>query len=145
MNNELEAIDMAGLTPLQQALRRTNRCQMEFYQSGSLHRCWLAVGHPGYHYVNEWGVLYWAHSLQKFGQATEEFMEQIVRGEAIMLRRPDQTEEDMRKLPALEMDYSVPIRINGTNIEGRVSNLAETVRDMKSDMRDLRNELDRKG
>jgi hypothetical protein len=110
MTQEIESgpIDMEGLTPLQQGIRRANRCQMEFVQANLEHRCWMAAGHQGYHYVNEWGILYWAHPLQKFGQATEEFMAQISRGECIMLRAADQTEEDMRKLPYMEMDYSVP-------------------------------------
>ena len=106
--NSTGPIDMEGLTPLQKSIRRANRCRMKFTQSGSGHRCWLATDHPGYHWVNEWGIIYWAHPLQGFNQSTEEFMAQISRGEAIKLRAADQTEEDMRKLPYLEMDYSVP-------------------------------------
>lgn len=100
-------IDMEGLTPLEQSIRRAHRCRMEFIQSGGRHRCFLAAGHQGHHYVNEWGVLYWAHPLQRFGQSTEECMVQISQGKEIMLRDPLQTEEDMRKLPHIEMDYSV--------------------------------------
>ena len=135
-------IDMEGLTPLQQRLRRANRCRMEFVQAGSSHHCWLAAGHQGYHCVNEWGIFYWAHPLQKFQQSTEECMAQIGRGDPINFRAEGQTEEDARKLPYMEMDWSVPCSIHGGHsLEIRTERLFDDVSRLKSDLGDLKSDV----
>jgi hypothetical protein len=138
-----EPVDMAGLTPLQKALRRSRRCRLEFTQTGAKHRCFLADGHSGYHCVNEWGVLYWAHPLQKFGQSTEEFMAQIARGEAVMRRAAGQTEEDMRGLPHLEMAWSVPVGVPETHSPSASREVLVAMRErltqLESDVRNLEN------
>jgi hypothetical protein len=112
---------------------------MEFVQADKQHRCWLANAHAGYHCVNEWGILYWAHPLQGFGQATESFMSQLTKGEPIRYRSPEQTEEDMRKFPHLEMDYSVPMLSVKTDIEVRLANITEQLTRLARDVMDLQN------